>query len=93
MSAESLESARKAAIPNKLRDKLAAGELAHSFSIKFVNNIEVVHYAAVAGYDAILIDLEHGTLGLDTTAALSISALQVGYVLVYPIVSNQPVQR
>jgi 2-keto-3-deoxy-L-rhamnonate aldolase RhmA len=78
MSSQQLDTARQAAIPNKLRDKLAAGELAHSFSIKFINNVEVVHYAAVAGYDAILIDLEHGTLSLDTTAALSIAALQVG---------------
>ena len=74
----SLASARKHAIPNVLRNKLQKGELSHSFSFKFVHNIEVVHYAASAGYDAILIDLEHGTLGLDTTAAFSISALQVG---------------
>lgn len=73
-----LEKARESAIPNKLKDKLTAGELAHSFSIKFVNNIEIVHYAAVAGYDAILIDLEHGTLSLDGTSAMCISALQVG---------------
>jgi 2-keto-3-deoxy-L-rhamnonate aldolase RhmA len=75
---ESLAAARRVAIPNVLKTKLENGILAHSFSIKFVNNIEIVHYAAAAGYDAILIDLEHGTLALDTTAALSISALQVG---------------
>lgn len=78
MSSQAIQEARKAAIPNTLPNKLINGELAYSFSIKFVNNIEIVHYAAVAGYDAILIDLEHGTLSLDTTAALSITALQVG---------------
>lgn len=70
--------ARKAGIPNRLKDRIAAGILTHAFSIKMFDNIEVVHFAAAAGYDAILIDLEHGTLDLGKASQLSVAALQVG---------------
>lgn len=73
-----LEAARSTVVPNKLNAKLAAAELSHSLSIKFISNLEIVHYAAAAGYDAILIDLEHGTVGIEHTATLCIGALQVG---------------
>jgi 2-keto-3-deoxy-L-rhamnonate aldolase RhmA len=77
-SSEGLEAARAQAVPNTLKDKTLAGELAHSFSIKLVSTIEIVHYAAAAGYDAVLIDLEHSSFGLETTNQLSCAALQVG---------------
>lgn len=70
--------ARKAGIPNPIKDRTAAGILTHAFSIKMFDNIEVVHFAAAAGYDAILIDLEHGTLDLGKASQLSVAALQVG---------------
>jgi 4-hydroxy-2-oxoheptanedioate aldolase len=88
MSQEEVEHARKVAVPNKLQEKLRAGRLAHSFSIKFIQNVEIVHYAAVAGYDSILIDLEHGTLDLATTGTLSISALQAGITPIVRVAAN-----
>ena len=75
---EGLLMARRTAVPNTLKNRVEAGVLAHSFSIKTFSNIEVVHYAAAAGFDAILVDLEHGSLGLETTNQLSVAALQVG---------------
>jgi 2-keto-3-deoxy-L-rhamnonate aldolase RhmA len=57
---------------------MQAGLLTHAFSLKMFDNIEVVHYAAAAGYDAILVDLEHGTLDLGKASQLSVAALQVG---------------
>ena len=73
-----LEQARAVAVPNRLQDKIASGLLAHSCSVKFIKNIEVVQMIAVAGYDAVLIDLEHGSLGLDTANQLSVAALSAG---------------
>ncbi len=75
---DGFDQARQTIIPNRLQDRMAEGKLAHSFSLKLVSNIEVVHYAAVAGYDAVLIDLEHSSFSLDTTNQLSVAALQVG---------------
>lgn len=73
-----LIAARKAAIPNTMKDKMAKGILTHAFSLKMFDNIEVVHFAAAAGYDAVLVDLEHGTLDLGKASQLSVAALQVG---------------
>ena len=77
-SADPLESARATAVPNRVLDNLHNGVLSHAFSLKLVANIEVVHYAAAAGYDAVLIDLEHSSFGLETANQLSCAALQVG---------------
>ena len=73
-----LAAARQMAVPNRLKNKMEAGQLAHSCSIKFINNVEAVSMIAVAGYDAVLIDLEHGQLGLDVANQLSVTALLAG---------------
>lgn len=73
-----LSDARSKAVANRVLDNLQAGRLTHAFSLKLVKSIEVVHYAAAAGYDAVLIDLEHSSFGLETTNQLSCAALQVG---------------
>lgn len=77
-STQELEKARTFAVPNTLKQRIAAGKLAHSFSIKLISNVEIIHYAATAGYDAVLIDLEHSSFSLDTANQLSCCALQVG---------------
>ncbi|OCF75977.1 hypothetical protein I204_03274 [Kwoniella mangroviensis CBS 8886] len=59
MSFPTIESARKFATPNPLKEKLDAGVLAHALSIKIVRSVEVLGFAKAAGYDAVLIDLEH----------------------------------
>jgi 2-keto-3-deoxy-L-rhamnonate aldolase RhmA len=79
-TSDPLALARQAAVPNSLKECVTSGRLAHSFSIKLVKTVEIVHYAAAAGYDAVLIDLEHSSFGLETTNQLSCAALQVGYV-------------
>lgn len=78
MSIDDLAKARSVAVPNVLQDRMRAGRLTHAFSLKMFDNIEVVHYAAAAGYDCVLIDLEHGTLDLRKASQLSVAALQVG---------------
>lgn len=76
--AKGLAAARKKAVPNILKERLEAGRLAHSFSIKLISNVEIVQYAAAAGYDAILIDLEHSQFSLSTSNQLSCVALSAG---------------
>lgn len=77
---DGLAAARLTAAPNVLREKLNNGQLAHALSIKLVSSIEVVGYAKAAGYDCILIDLEHSAFGLETTNQLSCAALGLGSV-------------
>lgn len=73
-----LAKARAQAVPNRVKDKLAAGKLSHAFSIKMINNVEVVGFAAVSGFDAVLIDLEHSSFGIKEANQLSCMALQCG---------------
>lgn len=75
MTAHDLTAARQVARRNPLKEKLVAGRLAHALSIKLVSSIEIVGYAAAAGYDCILIDLEHSSFGLEVTNQLSCAAL------------------
>ncbi|RSH89692.1 hypothetical protein EHS25_002243 [Saitozyma podzolica] len=83
-----LIAARKAAAPNPLKSKLVKGELAHALSIKIISSIEIVGYAASAGYDCVLIDLEHSSFGLDTTNQLSCAALQLGLTPIVRVPAN-----
>ncbi|WVR09354.1 hypothetical protein IAU60_006420 [Kwoniella sp. DSM 27419] len=85
---DGLAAARQAVVPNTIKERIARGELAHSFSIKLVRTVEVVHYAAAAGYDAVLIDLEHSSMGLETTSQLSCAALQVGVTPIVRVPAN-----
>jgi 2-keto-3-deoxy-L-rhamnonate aldolase RhmA len=75
---EGLTAARQVAARNPLKEKLSKGHLAHALSIKLVRSIEIVGYAKSAGYDCILIDLEHSSFGLETTNQLSCAALASG---------------
>jgi 2-keto-3-deoxy-L-rhamnonate aldolase RhmA len=77
-ASDALEAARKVAVPNILKEKLDAGQPVYAFSIKFINNPEIVHYVAAAGYDAVLIDMEHGTVQMDVASTMSTSSLAVG---------------
>ena len=76
--ADGLTVARQAVAPNRLKRAVLKGQLAHSFSIKLIANVEVAHYAAAAGYDAILIDLEHSSFGLETCNQLAVHAMATG---------------
>lgn len=73
-----LQAAKQLAVPNRLKELVSVGKIAHSFSVKFINSIEVIHLAAAVGYDTVMIDLEHGSFSLDSASTLSCAALQVG---------------
>ena len=78
MTSDALSNARASAVPNRVKEKLNDGKLAHAFSVKLIDNIQVVQYAAVTGYDAVLIDLEHSSMGLKEANQLSCAALASG---------------
>ena len=65
-------------VPNAARTRLAAGELAIGVGVRLSRSIEIASLMQSAGYDWLLLDLEHGTIPLDTAAQISIAALAVG---------------
>ncbi|KAJ4354126.1 uncharacterized protein N0V89_005859 [Didymosphaeria variabile] len=63
---------------NSLREKLLKDEVAYTLSVKLVRSVELPMMAKTAGFDGILIDMEHSSLDLDTTGQLCIAALYAG---------------
>ncbi|WVW85848.1 hypothetical protein I302_107886 [Kwoniella bestiolae CBS 10118] len=88
MSFPTIESAKKFAVSNPLKEKINAGVLAHALSIKIVSSVEVLGFAKAAGYDAVLIDLEHSPFGLETTNQLSCAALNLGLTPIVRVPAN-----
>jgi hypothetical protein len=66
--------------PNFLKDHMDSGALGFSFGITSAHSAEVVHFAKIAGYTAILMNLEHQRTGLETACELSCAALNLGWV-------------
>lgn len=52
---------------NSLREKLLKDEVAYTLSVKLVRSVELPMMAKTAGFDGILIDMEHSSFDLDTT--------------------------
>lgn len=52
---------------NSLLEKMRKDEVAYTLSVKLVRSIELPMMAKTAGFDGILIDMEHSSFDLDTT--------------------------
>jgi len=56
---------------NSIREKMLRDEVAYTLSVKLVRSVELPMMAKTAGFDGILIDMEHSTFDLDTTSTFS----------------------
>src|SRR3712207_4368102 len=65
-------------VTNSARERLERGELALGFGIRLARTVEIAKVARNAGYDWLFLDLEHGTMSLDTASQICIAALDVG---------------
>lgn len=54
-------------LANSLREKMLKDEIAYTLSVKLVRSVELPMMAKTAGFDGILIDMEHSSFDLDTT--------------------------
>ncbi|GAA5868644.1 hypothetical protein JCM3774_003610 [Rhodotorula dairenensis] len=63
------------AVPNRLKERLDRDEVGSSMSVKLCTSVEIVGLAKAAGYEAILVDMEHNAFSLSTTNQLSCAAL------------------
>jgi 2-keto-3-deoxy-L-rhamnonate aldolase RhmA len=63
---------------NPAREALEAGGLSLGFTVRMVRSVEIAPAMAAAGYDWLFLDCEHGTLGLDAAAQISVAALSAG---------------
>ena len=64
--------------PNWLKDKMQAGGMGYSFGLTMTHSAEVVHLAKLAGYTAILLNMEHQRADIGVAADMCIAALNLG---------------
>lgn len=77
-------------LPNSIREKLVRNEVASTLSVKLVRSVELPMMAKTAGFDGILIDMEHSSFDLDTTGQICIAALYAGIAPIVRAPSKDP---
>lgn len=65
-------------LTNTMKEKMERGQVAYTLSVRLVRSIEISMMAKSAGYDGLLIDMEHSSFDIDTTGQICISALYAG---------------
>lgn len=75
---------------NNVKEKIAAGEVASSMTVRLVRHVEIARLARTAGFDSFYIDLEHSSFGLDTTSQICMMGLEIGITPMVRVPSNTP---
>ena len=65
-------------IDNPARSRMAAGHASLGVAVRFARTVDIAPAMKAAGYDWLFIDLEHGSMSLDTVAQISTTALACG---------------
>src|SRR5512140_2636324 len=65
-------------ITNRVRERLARGEVALCMATRLARTPEIAMIADACGFDAFFIDMEHSAITLDTAAQICVAALPVG---------------
>ena len=75
-----LSLARETVRPNNVKNTMMSGRLAYSFGLRLAFSIEMPLIAHRAGYTALLMNMEHMAIGMETMKDISVACLNVGYV-------------
>jgi 2-keto-3-deoxy-L-rhamnonate aldolase RhmA len=67
-----------ATIRNIAREKLEEGQLALGVGIRMTRTVEIAKAMAVAGFDWLFLDMEHGVMSLEACAQIATAALDAG---------------
>jgi 4-hydroxy-2-oxoheptanedioate aldolase len=63
---------------NPARERLAAGELSIGMGVRMARTVDIAKVMQTCGYDWLFIDLEHGSLSIDTASQIAVAALDAG---------------
>lgn len=75
---------------NNVRDKLAAGGVVASITVRLVRGIEIAQIAKTTGFDSIYIDMEHSSFSLETTGQICMAAMGIGIAPFVRVPANTP---
>ncbi len=67
-----------AMIRNPAREKLEQGQLSLGVGIRMTRSVEIAKAMAVAGFDWLFLDMEHGVMSLEACAQIAVAALDAG---------------
>ena len=67
-----------ALISNPARERLSKGEIAIGVGLRQARTVDIAPIMRQAGYDWLFVDLEHGSMDLDTATQISVAALGAG---------------
>jgi 4-hydroxy-2-oxoheptanedioate aldolase len=65
-------------VRNAAREKLERGELSLGVGVRLTRSVEIGKAMAVAGFDWLFLDMEHGVMSLEACAQISVAALDAG---------------
>jgi 2-keto-3-deoxy-L-rhamnonate aldolase RhmA len=65
-------------VRNVAREKLDKGHLSLGVGIRMTRSVEIAKAMAVAGFDWLFLDMEHGVMSLEACAQISSAALDAG---------------
>ena len=74
---------------NPARERLTKGELSLGIGLRQARTVDIAAAMATSGYDWLFIDLEHGTMPLDTAVQISVAALGAGISPLVRVPSRQ----
>lgn len=65
-------------VTNPVKDQIASGNIAVGLGVRLSRGVEIAGLAVEAGYDWLFIDLEHGSISLETVSHISNTAILAG---------------
>lgn len=76
-------------IINPALARLRRNEVALGIGVRLARSVEIAKMMRACGYDWLFIDLEHGSLALETVSQISIAALDVGVAPIVRVPARQ----
>jgi len=77
-------------LQNRVRQRIAAGEVAVSMVVRLVHSIEIATIAKACGFDSLYVDVEHCSFSLQTTSQICMAALDVGVTPFVRVPNHEP---
>ncbi|KAI1339464.1 HpcH/HpaI aldolase [Xylariaceae sp. FL0016] len=95
VSPEQLAMAREVCRPNLVKKLMNENKLAHSFGMRIAFSTEIPLVAKRAGYSAVLMNLEHMAMSMETMKDVAVSCLNVGITptVVVPTCAQEWISR
>jgi 2-keto-3-deoxy-L-rhamnonate aldolase RhmA len=76
-------------VRNVAREKLEQGQLSLGVGIRMTRSVEIAKAMAVAGFDWLFLDMEHGVMSLEACAQIATAALDAGIAPIARVPNGQ----